>query len=205
MGDTTLPRTYRGEPGGKARWFNAVLISLGLLLLELWTLPAALWVRLSIGAVLVGVMAVLLAASLRSVTMVDHQGISVRGLRGTRLAWTEIHDIRTVPVPNVNGVSNPGPATCVYAYRTDGHRVLLPRVDDRELANLPAEVTALRSLLEERRGPDWTPDPEMEAHIARRAETFDRRFRFFSGWKFAGLTVLAIAVVVAFTGTSTGY
>ncbi|MEU4356209.1 hypothetical protein [Streptomyces virginiae] len=151
-------------------------------------------VKLLLAGLLVVIGVLTVSLRLRSFTIVDQQGIAA----GTwcyvrRLPWDGIHDIRTVtrPEPVV-------PRTVAYAYRSDGRRVLLSCMDDRELPVLDLEVAGLRSLLRERRPADWAPDPLAESRIARqtaRAERSDRLFRWMSGWR-AGVVVVVLTGII---------
>ncbi|MFB6618474.1 hypothetical protein ACIGFK_29320 [Streptomyces sp. NPDC085524] len=197
MQEGALPREYRHGRSGSALVWVALGGGAVTLLVPLWTssFPGQVKV-LGTGLVLVlGGWA--LAARRRQFTRVDLKGISrANGLRSRRLAWNDLHDIRTMAVPQ----GGPGPTTVTYAYRTDGSRLLLPCVDDVELPAVEQEVLVLRSLLVELRGTDWTPDPRAGRRIAGQEARWEAISRWSSGWRLflvsGGITVVILAGIV---------
>ncbi|MFC4506367.1 MULTISPECIES: PH domain-containing protein [Streptomyces] len=74
----------------------------------------------------------------RARTSVTAAGITVRGLLRTRTwAWSEVYDIR------VEGTKRGTSRWPAYLYGTDGRRVLLPHIDEHQLADPIAEVEGL--------------------------------------------------------------
>ncbi|MFF3621334.1 PH domain-containing protein [Streptomyces sp. NPDC002467] len=135
----------------------------------------------------------------RKYTIVDDQGIVMRNFgRPRRIPWDGIHEFRTVAL-QTSAVGAAVPKVMTYAYRADGRGVPLPCVDSTELPDLAREVAALRSLLHERRRPDWAPDPRAERRIARRTAWYDGLYRWSSGWRVfavgAGIAVVVLAGV----------
>ncbi|MFD7258098.1 hypothetical protein [Streptomyces sp. NPDC059874] len=195
MYESSLPREYRhGRSGSVAVWIG-LCGGAALLLFQLWTSSWPGWVKVLVtGLLLVGGGWILVGRQ-RQFTRVDLEGISrANGMRTQRLAWNDLHDIRTMAVPQGQG---PGPTTVTYAYRTDGSRLLLPCVDDVELPAVEQEVLVLRSLLVELRGADWAPDPQARSRIARQEAGWDTMSRWSSGWRpvVVGI-VFAVLIVV---------
>ncbi|MCX5406420.1 PH domain-containing protein [Streptomyces sp. NBC_00335] len=203
MPDDGLLREYRTKPGN---WvvFVAFFGLLGFFALATSELPWPRWVKLLVGALMAIFVGWVLYARSRRFTTVDHRGIAVRDAAGVRrLAWDDIHDIRAVDIPHVDGGT--APRTIVYAYRTDGRRLGLPCVDDVEQTAVGWEVVSLRSILAERRSADWVEDPRAEPRIARQAARWENAYRWLSGWRMpvAGAVILlpVLAVIVFFTGS----
>lgn len=201
MPEDTLLRHYRTKPGN---WglFVVFLVTLGLFLLATFNLPWPGWAKLLAGALMSIFVGWVLYARSRRFTTVDHEGISVRGAFGVRrLAWDDIHDIRPVAIPQVEGAT--GPRTIVYAYRTDGRRWGLPCVDDVEQTAVGWEVVSLRSILAERRRADWVEDSRAEPRIARQAARWENAYRWVSGWRLFVVTavIFLVVVVVSFLGS----
>ncbi|MFF3019425.1 PH domain-containing protein [Streptomyces sp. NPDC057939] len=139
----------------------------------------------------------------RTFTNVDADGIFLRaGVRTRRLDWANIYDIRIV-APPLPPVGERATARVVYAYRSDGRRVLLPNLDSTELGDerLSREAAALRALLEERRAPGWVPDPRVEADTAQHEAGYAKRYRALTGRTSLMLLVLVILAVII-TGTT---
>ncbi|MGW7460615.1 PH domain-containing protein [Streptomyces sp. NPDC054797] len=198
MHEGALPREYRhGRKGSVAAW-----IALGggatLLFLELWTssVPPR-WLQVLITVVLLPLFGWTLVARQRQFTRVDHKGISRgTGLGVRRIAWRDLHDIRTVTQPRIAAESGM-PAIVTYAYRADGRRLLLPCVDDVDLPAVEHEVLVLQSLFRELRGADWAPDPRAESRIAQQTARVERSYRWMSGWRVAVLGVVFAVVLLA--------
>ncbi|MGW1773144.1 PH domain-containing protein [Streptomyces sp. NPDC002104] len=196
MPDIALPRHYRTKPGNRAL-IVALVGGLALLLVQSWELPVPAWLRVLFIALMTVFVAWVLYARTRRFTTVDLEGISLRNALGVRrLAWDDIHDIRSVVIPHTQGGAGPG--LVVYAYRTDGRRVGLPCIDDNELTDaeqVEQEAEALRSLLAEHRRADWTPDPQAEPRIAGRTAQWENAYRWVTGWRVA-VVVVALTVAV---------
>ncbi|WP_405490222.1 hypothetical protein [Streptomyces sp. NBC_00096] len=199
MEQGTLPREYRTRSGSAAGLYA--------LLGFVWLFGAArmatarflpVWYRVAFVVLLGAFIAFVVYARPRRFTVLDEKGISVRGLLGVRrLGWDELHDVRAEAWPEQMRTVAGAPRVFGCAYRADGKRVVLPCVDDREVAGVHAEVARIRSVWTRLRGPRWEPDPAAEARIARDAARRDRWVRAGSGWAVPVVaTVVIIAVIV---------
>ncbi|MGE7390862.1 hypothetical protein ACQKM2_35845 [Streptomyces sp. NPDC004126] len=147
-------------------------------LFETWTQPFSLWFQVSLTVAFTSLYGWVLYQAPRAATYVTDESVIVRTEAWTRrVVWNDIYDIRSAPAPHDRAM------TVAYAYLTDGRRVRLSYIDNRELdeAALLREVALLRSLLEERRESAWAPDPHLEERIARRAAREAQRLRRVSG------------------------
>ncbi|MFE4637127.1 hypothetical protein ACFRJ1_27625 [Streptomyces sp. NPDC056773] len=202
MPEDNLLRHYRTKPGNRGLFF-ALFGMLGIFFLQTWLLPWHGWAKLLTGVLMSAFVGWVLYARSRRFTTVDHQGISVRAVGGVRrLAWDDIHDIRPVNIPQVDG--SVGPRTIVYAYRTDGRRLGLPCVDDVEQTAVGWEAVSLRSILAERRRADWVADPRAELRIARQAARWENAYRWLSGWRSGVVTAVLLLGVLAVVFLSSG-
>ncbi|MGW7343926.1 PH domain-containing protein [Streptomyces sp. NPDC054854] len=176
-------------------------------LLKTWIEPFPLWLQITTTVACAAGFLWVLRAAPRTFTNVDADGISLRaGMRTRRFGWADIYDIRTVAPPSTSAGERATPARVVYAYRSDGRRVLLPNLDSDELGEerLSRETAALRTLLEERRAPGWAPDPRVEADMARHEARYAKRYRALTGRISLTLFCLVALVVLAviITGTT---
>ncbi|MBD0707283.1 MULTISPECIES: PH domain-containing protein [unclassified Streptomyces] len=156
--ENVLPRSYKVKPGRMTGVYIAVLITVAAGLLPVLKdegLGSGAK-TLIIGLLLAFVVWIVTAARLCA-TYVDRSGIRVRGMiRTRRLAWEEIRDISSAPNPSA-GLGQGQPQVISYARGRDGRRVQLMYLDDKHVT-VDREIAALRSLWEELRGEDWTPD-----------------------------------------------
>ncbi|MFJ3642787.1 PH domain-containing protein [Streptomyces sp. NPDC090108] len=123
----------------------------------------------------------------RGRTLTGPDGISVRrALTGRTWAWADVYDIRVETVPDDRDHVR---KQLTYLYDTRGRRFLLPQLDDWQLDDPPAEVARLRTAVARYRGTAWTPRPETEALIRRRAA-----HRKAWTWAFFGAAFTLIGV-----------
>ncbi|MGW3104937.1 PH domain-containing protein [Streptomyces sp. NPDC001100] len=108
-----------------------------------------------------------LLATLRGLTSVDADGVTVRGaFRVRRRAWHDIYDLR---VEERSKQARADVRWWTWLYDNDGRRFLLPNVDDWQLPDLRAEIDDLRTVAAAHRGMTWESRPEVEARIRLRA------------------------------------
>jgi len=135
--------------------------------------------------------------TLRGLTSVDADGVTVRGaFRERRRAWHDIYDLRVEERPKQGRADA---RWWTWLYDNDGRRLLLPHVDDWQLPDLRAEIDELRALAAAHRGMAWEPRPEVEARIRLRAGHRKAHERAAIGAVlvfFAGLTYLMWEVAV---------
>ncbi|NYI07671.1 PH domain-containing protein [Allostreptomyces psammosilenae] len=169
MAVEALPREYRARAGRTASLCVAAGLGtvpplLPLLLVE--GVPG--WVGV-VGVVLVaGLIGSLAFAASRCGTVVDLDGIRVRGVfRSTRLRWAEIQALHAEEELTAV-VRRYGPRVIANAYRSDGRRVPLRYVDDVHVSSVRDEVELMRAAWAALRGPDWRPSAEVSLRIARR-------------------------------------
>lgn len=162
-------REYRKRKSLPKVWWALVLTQLLLMAVRLAAIdnrPAWLpWAMAGCGLVLLA-MLIWLAIRLRNGrTFVGPDGVTTRGAAIRRhRAWSAVYDIRVHP--NRGGAMAPRHST--WAYGTDGRRMPLFYVDDRQCDDLLAEVTAIRAAGAAWRGTPWTTLPETEERIRRR-------------------------------------
>ncbi|MBK3578239.1 PH domain-containing protein, partial [Streptomyces sp. MBT65] len=102
------------------------------------------WLKFVLLAALLAVVARGILFMRRGRTLVDAHGITVRGaLVERRRSWHDIYDIRVQPIPKAPSY---GRKWLVHLYVGDGHRFLLPHVDDWQLDDPRAEVDELRAV-----------------------------------------------------------
>jgi hypothetical protein len=124
------------------------------------------WAKVALLAVLVTALTRWVLYIRRGHTLVDAHGVAIRGaVIERRWAWHDIYDIRTQPVPKAPSNAR---KWLVHLYDTHGRRFLLPRVDDWQLDDPPAEVDELRAVAARHRGMTCEPRPATEARILRR-------------------------------------
>ncbi|MGW6685657.1 PH domain-containing protein [Streptomyces sp. NPDC054961] len=206
MEQGALPRAYRSRPGSGAGTYGY------LALLWIWGayqmstarhLPV--WLRVALPVLMAGFIAFLAYARPRRFTVVDREGISVRSaLRVRRMRWAELHDIR-VESPGERSGARGGPRVLACVYLADGKRVGLPCVDDLETSAIRTEGALIRSVWTELRGPQWRPEPDAEARIARAAArrgwwTGSGSGRWGVPVVCAASAVALIALIVVLTG-----
>ncbi|WP_345497440.1 hypothetical protein [Streptomyces racemochromogenes] len=135
----------------------------------------------------------------RGFTSADQYGVSWRsGLRTKRLVWADLHDIRQV-TPPAAAVGPHRPQDVAYAYRVDGRRFLLPYLSAKELGDegFRREVTLLRDVMNEQHGGARVADPLVEAHIARPAARYARRYRALTGRTSRTIFLVALIALIA--------
>lgn len=165
-GGRGIEREYRKRRKVPRGW----LVSLGGLMvmnLSYLTRPMAGpdWLKLVLLAALLAIGARGILFLRRGRTLVDVHGITVRGaLVERRRSWHDVYDIRVQPVPKAPAYAR---KWLVHLYDTDGHRFLLPHVDDWQLDDPAAEVDELRAVAARHRGMAWEPRPAIEARILR--------------------------------------
>ncbi|MFJ3670436.1 hypothetical protein ACIPSE_28675 [Streptomyces sp. NPDC090106] len=168
MRDDVRPRVYRMAPNRKRAFL--VVIGVGTLAMLGVVLPAddlpGTW-RFGFLFVWAALMGWLFYATLRCSTSFDIKALYARGMvRGRRLAWEDIQDIRAEPNPAA-AMQRGAAEVLVHAYGRDGSKVLLPFVDDLHV-NVERELGLLRTTWTELRGEDWAPDPQAAVTIERR-------------------------------------
>jgi len=152
----------------------------------------------TIGATVVVVGLVLLWVARFSTTVTDDH-ITARAARTRRILWSDIQDIRIEVNPGALVKSNV-PKQQVIVYRTSGARVVLPFVDEKNLANrrlvLETEVAALRTAWQQRRGPQWRPVPQVQQAAATMARYGVSSWVVGLPWAMLTLAAGVIATVV---------
>ncbi|MEV7730333.1 hypothetical protein AB0P15_37325 [Streptomyces sp. NPDC087917] len=201
MNAELLPRRYRTRVNKTFTLFWSLGALVGLFLLKTWTAETfsfsfQLWATI----VTVAGFVFILGTVPRGFTHIDENGISRRSaFRIRRLGWADVYDIRTISMPS-SAIRRYGRVQpdAVYAYRTDGKRFLLTFLNAEELGeeNFPREMEVLHSLLQERRGGDWTPDPRVEEHIAEQAERYEERTNALTSWGLASVLLIAVTTVI---------
>ncbi|AUH39894.1 PH domain-containing protein [Streptomyces sp. CMB-StM0423] len=202
-------RTYRGHLGSMI--FLALLCAVfcglfaffGLLLVIGADAPAAVAIPFCAAAL---ALLLLGCCVVRSVTIVDDSGITLRWLRTRRLAWP---DLLAVEVEHNAPASaeRKRPVMSVVVHHRDGRRVSLPNVMDRRGLLAHREAQAIREVRERRRGADWTPRPEVTTAARARAGAAERNENSLveaMGWGRTAVRVLVgrvLAVAVAFLAT----
>ncbi|MFD3720085.1 PH domain-containing protein [Streptomyces sp. NPDC058674] len=204
MREVSLPRRYRTTTRKTVTVAWLAGLAIAAFLLKTWIEPFPLWLQTTTTIVCAAVYVFALCVAPRTFTNVDGEGICLRAVvRTRRLGWADIYDIRTVTPPSPSVGERATPARVVYAYRSDGRRVLLPNLDPNELGEerFSREAAALRALLEERRAPGWVPDPRVEADIAQHEARYAKRYRALTGRISLTLFVLVVLAVII-TGTT---
>lgn len=198
MGSFELPREYRVRPRSAVTTFGMLgLAGLGLLGQMAGARHMPVWLRGVLLVAFAAFVVILVYSVPRRFTRVDEKGITLRNvLRVRRFGWAELHDIRAEAVDE-QVVRQFGMRALVYAYRSDGKRIQLPCLDDRELPHsVHFETSRIRALWAECRGPEWQRDPETEGRIARAAARRDRWLRASTGWVAPTVFVVVIIAVV---------
>ncbi|MET9464456.1 PH domain-containing protein [Streptomyces sp. NPDC006544] len=170
MTQVALPREYRSRPGSGTRAYGFLAL---VWFWGVYEMSAArhlpVWFRVALPVMTAAFIAFLAYSRPRRFTVIDREGISVRNvLLVRRLRWAELHDIR-VESPAGRSAAKGGPRAFACAYLADGKRVGLPCVDEIETPAIRTEAALVRSLWTELRGPQWRPEPDAEARIARAA------------------------------------
>ncbi|MEU9604127.1 hypothetical protein [Streptomyces sp. NPDC048057] len=123
------------------------------------------WVSVAVVAVLVLLAVWVAAAVLRAVTIVRQEHLVIRtAFRTRRIAWGDVQGIQIERIPNA--AQHDLPERTVVVYDRDGRRLGLPHLNDREVAELDAEASALRDLWQGWRGPGWAPVPNVAGKMS---------------------------------------
>ena len=190
-----IEREYRKRRKVPRGW----LVALGgaaVLNLSFLTRPMAGpgWVKPVLLAALLAIVARGIVFLRRGRTLVDAHGITMRGaFTQRRRSWHDIYDIRVQPIPKAPAY---GRKWLVFLYGNDGHRFLLPHVDDWQLDDPSAEVDELRAVAARHRGTAWEPRPAIEARIRRWAAHRKAWERAFLGTLAVFICTLLLWVVL---------
>jgi hypothetical protein len=127
------------------------------------------WVGLGVALFL----ALLLWRARTVATTTTPKEVIARGIPWTRrIPWAEIQDIRI----RLHGLGA-GPSEILVLYDRAGRSVILPNLNERDLAakrpSLADEVDALRATWQRRRGSAWAPVPDVQQRIARLTQQGD--------------------------------
>ncbi|GHC41503.1 PH domain-containing protein [Streptomyces flavofungini] len=163
---------------------------------------APLWVLLGLPVLLVVLYALTRVAFRRSATLTGPEGVEARGPFGGRfVAWRDVQAIEVEGNPAA-AVDAGVAREFVHLYDRQGHQVLLPHVNSRNLFALHEDVRELRALWELRRGPDWAALPEAAARIARARRSTDRNSAWLRGIAAGAgaMVVTAVAFVALLLG-----
>ncbi|MET9911236.1 PH domain-containing protein [Streptomyces sp. NPDC006476] len=126
----------------------------------------------------------------RAHTRVTEAGITAQeALRSRTWAWHEVYDIRVEHNPRGEGRS--APQWPAYLYDFEGRRFLLPHLDDRQVDDPYAEVSALCLAAAPHRSLSWERQPRVEDLIRHRAA----RRKGWS-WGFNGALLVLLAMFV---------
>ncbi|MFF4254010.1 PH domain-containing protein [Streptomyces sp. NPDC001663] len=120
----------------------------------------------------------------RAHTRVTAVGITAQWpLRSHTWAWHEVYDIRVQPSPRGSG--RLAPQWLTHLYDMEGRRFRLPHLDDWQLDDPFAEVSALCLAAAPYRSLAWERRPQVEERIVRRAA--GRK-----AWTWAAYSTLAV-------------
>ncbi|MFI8266612.1 MULTISPECIES: PH domain-containing protein [unclassified Streptomyces] len=198
------PLHYRTRTNRTSTILWAAGIPTALYLMELSTDDEPLhWLQTSLTVILTALFIYILYSAPRTFTRIDNNGISLRSnLRTRRLHWADIYDIRTVtpPMPSVGESSMP--TEVVYAYKTNGRRILLPNLNSSELEPeaFTRETASVRRLLENHRRPNWVADPHTETDITRHEARYAKRYKALtSRISLTLMTIVILATIITCT------
>ncbi|MFC4463098.1 PH domain-containing protein [Streptomyces xiangluensis] len=158
MSDEWLPRTYRMNLNKSCGALVAVAIGIPSALLPVWVAEdISGQAKLIITAPVVAFFVWLIVAARRARTIVDREGVRVRGFFARRrVAWSEIQNI--VPMNNrAAALQQNAPRITVHVTGRDGVGMDLMYLDDQHV-DVAAEVQLIQWLWTELRGPDWAPE-----------------------------------------------
>ncbi|MEU6381005.1 PH domain-containing protein [Streptomyces sp. NPDC046909] len=149
MGGDIVYREYRRAGATwKALALSAATFACGAL--EVLVNGVPFWLALLLVTFLLVADGWLALALLRGRTVVRASGITAHnGVRVRTWSWYEVQDLRIEPYPRAEGSS---PRLAAFLYDTAGHRVELPFVNDRCVADMRAEAAFLRGVLAGGRG-----------------------------------------------------
>lgn len=120
-----------------------------------------IWTSAALALLMVATLVRIVLEQYRAHTRVTAAGITVRGaVRSRTWAWQEVYDIRVQPSPRGSG--RMAPQWLAYLYDMEGRRVRLPHLDDWQLDDPYAEVSALRLAAAPHRGLTWERRPQVE-------------------------------------------
>ncbi|MES5821570.1 PH domain-containing protein [Streptomyces sp. RG80] len=158
----------------------------------------SLWVRVGLvvfGAVSLGWVVLRLR---RARTVVTADGITVRGAHLERhRAWHDIYDLRVEALPS--SAHYQGPKYATFLYDTEGRRILLPHVDDRQLEDPWTEIAGLKESAARHRGAAWEQRPAVEGLIRKRATQTKAWVRAATGAVITLMFSFLTWVVLVFT------
>ncbi|MFD9862987.1 hypothetical protein [Streptomyces alboflavus] len=189
---------YRAEPGAPGLGVSGLgLVGITAGLAQLARSGAPLWVLLGLPALLVVLYALMRVAFRRSATLTGPEGVEALGPFGGRfVAWRDVQAIEVEGNPTAT-VDAGVVREFVYLYDHQGHRILLPHLNSRNLFAFHEDVRELRDLWELRRGADWRARPEAAARIARARRSADRSTAWLRGVA-AGLAAMVVTAVAFF-------
>lgn len=186
--------------------FGGLFVFLGVLLVAGAGAPAAV----AIPFCAVGLALFLLTyCVVRSVTVVDDAGLTLRWLRTRRLAWCDLVAVELEHNAPASA-ERKRPVMGVVVYHRDGRRVSLPNVIDTRSLRAHREVEVIREVWERHRGADWTPRPEVTETARAKADASEHTQNSLVESMGCGLTavrvlvfcVLVVAVVFLATGNA---
>jgi hypothetical protein len=163
MSEGGFPREYgRGKwPVGRSLFWGAAL-----LVAVASVLHASGWVGGLVLALLGGFLTWAVTREVRARTVVDADGVTVRGaVRVRHWAWRDVHAVEVEEFPDR---PERYARTFVGVYDRTGRRTLLPHVNDLRV-DVRAEAAVIRAVWRESRGADWTHEASVEAAMRRRA------------------------------------
>jgi hypothetical protein len=132
-----------------------------------------------------------------SATITGPEHLVVRRPPGSRtLPWRDVQEI-TVEPQAVWTAQAREPRSVAVVYDREGHRIVLPNIDNRSVASPEDEVWTLRELWEAGRGEGWQPAPRIATAIEGAQRVKGRR----GGWLLIsalamGLLFCALVVVL---------
>ncbi|WP_405871474.1 PH domain-containing protein [Streptomyces sp. NBC_00005] len=127
-----------------------------------------IWTSGAVALLMVAALVRIVLEQYRAYTRVTAAGITVQGpVRSRTWAWHEVYDIRVQPSPRGSG--RMAPQWLAYLYDMEGRRFRLPHLDDWQLDDPYAEVSALCLAAAPHRSLTWERRPHVEEGILRRA------------------------------------
>lgn len=152
---------------------------------------ASLWVGLPVVASGLLLLGLILSSVLRRATIAGQDALVLQGLFGAKqVQWSRVQAIK---VESPLAPARRGPQAQVVVYDDAGNRLELPQLDDKNIADLGHEASALAKMWGQRRGPQWQPAP---AVVRARVQQQDRVQRIFAFGLIAGMSTLLLTLIV---------